>query len=73
MGGVIADVAFQVLAVDAGGDFAALDLRGSFRLESKAAILQAEGTLTEPGVFGHFDDQFDFGLADGLFVFHELF
>ena len=23
-------------------------------------------------MFGHFDDQLDFGLADGLFVFHEL-
>ncbi|MGH9618798.1 MAG: hypothetical protein ACRD45_03670 [Bryobacteraceae bacterium] len=23
-------------------------------------------------MFGHFDDQFDFGLADGLFVFDEL-
>ncbi len=72
VGGVIADVTFQVLAVNAGGDFAALSLRGSFRLESKATVLQAEGTLTDPGVFGHFDDQLDFGLADGLFVFYQL-
>ncbi|MGH9653973.1 MAG: hypothetical protein ACRD6B_10995, partial [Bryobacteraceae bacterium] len=28
--------------------------------------------IGEPGMFGHFDDQFDFGIADGLFVFDEL-
>ncbi len=72
VGGVIADVTFQVLDVDADGDFAAFNLRGSFRLESKAVVLQAEGTFREPSVFGHFDDQLDFGLADGLFVFYEL-
>ncbi len=71
VGGVIADVAFQVV-VDADGDFAIPGVGGSFRFESKAVVLQAQSTLREPGMFGHFDNQLDFGLADGLFVLHEL-
>ncbi|HEX7361073.1 MAG TPA: hypothetical protein VF283_11350 [Bryobacteraceae bacterium] len=72
MRGVIAHVQFEGFHLDADWDGADFGLLGGVRIKRKAEVLQAKGTIGEPSVFGHFDDQLDFGLADRLLVFDEL-
>jgi hypothetical protein len=54
------------------GDGTGFQVFGGFRFEDERHLLHARGALAEPRVPRHFENEFQFAGADGLFVDNEL-